>query len=179
VALSDDPTKMLEYAHNDLAVPRRRVYGLLILASLCTLVAACTAIRIEILNIQAGHVLPRHVPGKWRAIGGFVAVQAWRSSEASDRNDPSLTTRPLTPAEQRQLNAYVRRQDADADLRDVVGSWGLLQYPLVLVGLFLAQLLTWAGKSTLERRAGAVFSLVLVACGVLMFCRSYFGSLGW
>jgi hypothetical protein len=54
----------------------------------------------------------------------------------------------------------------------------LLQYPLVLVGLFLAQLLTWAGKSTPERRAGAVFSLSLVACAVLVCWRGYYDSLG-
>ena len=158
---------------------RRAVRRLRVATVVIAVVACSTCLRIEILNARAGGVLPNREPGEWRAVSGGMAARSWRTSEALGRSDPSLATRPLTPAEDRELQSAVRKAQASSDLRDVVGRWGLLQYLLVPGGLLVSLALVWKGRTRVDWRVAACCSIVLLTCGGSMLGRAYFTSLGW
>lgn len=152
---------------------------LVIAAVLCTALAGVTCVRIEILNARAGGVLPRDELGKWRVTGGTVAQQIWRFHESVARGDPTLRSRNLTRTEDREMRRHVQRAEAEADLRDVVRSWGLLQYLIVPAGLVAAHVLMWGRATRRERLIGLACSVVLLCCAASALGRSYYTSLGW
>ena len=70
--------------------------------------------------------------------------------------------------------------DINAALRDVVGSWGLGQYPIVILGFCLAIVVAfgpWRPRS--HRIVGVAGLMVFIATGAIALHRSYFSSLGW
>lgn len=125
-----------------------------------------TCLRIEILNARAGHVLPRTEVGKWR-----VAKRAAAASIAASQ--------PIESAQISQNRADVDRRAAEATLRDVVGRWGLLQYPLVLIGSVMSVGFAFASRPRSHRLIAVASALVTVFCGAAMIYRDYYGSLGW
>jgi hypothetical protein len=171
--------KVVEYAGTDLPEPRRGGPWTIILLVMAA-VAVCTCVRIEVLNAQAGNYLPRDFttdPGQWRA-AWLTTEPRWRAIMARKTNDATWLARPLTAAEQAAQLAKLRPQLANNRLREVVESWGLGQYPLVVLLLVALPLAFFRQEDRRWRVAvGAAFALI-VACGALMLYRGYFASLG-
>lgn len=137
---------------------------------------ALTCLRIEVLNARAGGALPRDEPGKWR-VGYWTNEPSWRMVESRRTGDAMLTARPLTAAERAQMVRETTRNRAEADLRDLVGTFGCSQYVLAPLASFLSLTLLCSGGSP-HRRLGGVCLIVALLCGLMCF-RAYWTSLGW
>jgi hypothetical protein len=141
-----------------------------------TVVTVQTFVRIEVLNLEAGNPLP-HPPsysGKWRA-SPVVDETSFRYFNA--RFDPSLMSRPLSPAERDSI----RRNVARNRLRGVVGSWGLLQYLLAPATVLLSATLMLQRRPPVSvgtRVVAAVCVSLNLLAGVSMIHRGYMSSLG-
>lgn len=124
-------------------------------ACLAAAVLIATAVRIELLNIEAGHVLPR--PAETRDTGELVK---WR-----------LHASPTTSAEV-----------AENQLREVVRTWGLAQYPvalaIVLLALYILYGSAWRHKIPIAVFAVAVMLIAHCAIGLAAH-RGYWSSLAW
>lgn len=130
------------------------------------------AIWIEILNFLAGSPLPQVVSGKWRIAAFRVRSQA--AFEAAQRGDADAAVDAAD-------SALDHRRRWNAILRGVLGTAGLLQYPLgvVLIGLGLWYLVI--GDATTRAKLLVVsfaISAGLIAEFFATF-RRYWGSLGW
>lgn len=136
-----------------------------------------TCVRIEILNARVGGILPRTSGGKWRAPYERDEVR-WRRLHAEITGDPTVETRPLTSDEAELMRVEVQHAQAGAALRDIVGTWGLLQYPVVLVMLISSVGLLAEGRSRRWVTLACVLLVATLACGGLMIHRAYFTSLG-
>jgi hypothetical protein len=69
------------------------------------------------------------------------------------------------------------KEEARGELRELVKSYGLLQYPIVLALIIGLPIVL---RNDNRRKKLHVVALGLtVACGFLMFYRGYFTSLGW
>ncbi len=126
-----------------------------LVASLTAAALNVTAVRIELLNADAGHILPRM--SELRGTGELVK---WRSHP-----------NPTTPAD-----------IAQNQLREVVSTWGLSQYPLALATMFFALFIPYRSA----RRGGipiaiisTVVMLIALAAIALAMYRGYWSSLGW
>jgi hypothetical protein len=86
-----------------------------------------------------------------------------------------LDDRPLTIAEQSQLDSENRRERANNSLHVFMRTAGLLQY-LLAPAPVVASLVMIGAKGF---RYGIVPLGVGIAAGVMMFWRAYFTSLGW
>ena len=145
-----------------------------------TAMAVFTCVRIEVLNVMAGGLLPQDMvtdPGPWR-VSYLSNETQWRGMQARMHDDPTWIVRPLTGAEIAEMKREVHQAVNAAALEWTTHTLGLLQYPLVfalLIGLPFAlrrhRSRKWRGI------IGASFGL-LVICGVLMIYRGYFASLG-
>jgi hypothetical protein len=114
---------------------------------LLTALVAQTAVRVEVLNFQAGNYLPRTD----RNSDGTLAGQ-WRVSLENSPRD---------------------------QLRGLVATFGLLQYPLAPLLLIFA-IIVLLKSSRPWVKVGAMLSLVLSTIAMsLMFYREYYQSLGW
>ena len=172
------PAWPLEYASPPTTTPispeRRR--GVVLACLVLSILAATTCLRIEWLNRQAGGKLPKRYDGKWRAM--VASEQKWRDIEARDTGDVTLTTRPLTPTEQATMRQWVDRHQANADLRDVVGTWGVANYLIVLFGLYHAVTIVADGRfGRWHRTFAIVCAVVLIAAGATAVHRGYFTSI--
>ena len=165
-----EPTT-LEYGSPSTPEPRRRPHVLVLLACMTlTLVALITCVRIEWLNARAGAYLPREDGKEWPTApateNGFRVAHIGL--------DPTLASRPLSPAERQEVRRYAARNR----LRDVVRTWGLAQHAVV------PALLAITGRMLLRRPTLGALAFaaaccgVGVACGVSMLYRGYFGSPG-
>ena len=77
------------------------------------------------------------------------------------------------------MEQLLAREEANDKLRTFVGTFGLLQYPLVIC-LFIGALVAAAiAKRANLRLLYLPPLLVAVVCGAFMFYREYFTSLGW
>ena len=153
-------------------------------AALMLLLAVVSiAARIEVLNHRAGGVLPR---AEYRNSDPAQGLVKWRTSpittperwrEASGPRDAKGVPidRSLTHTERREMEKTIAQNRANNQLREIVGTFGLLQYPLVAV------LLTAGACRVLGRRryTGGAMLLAAVGAGGLMIYRGYFSSLGW
>lgn len=127
-----------------------RSWSLAALVVLCVAVLTSTAIRFEVLNAAAEGVLPSR---EFRDDGSRVK---WRL-------DPQPTT---------------ETESAENRLRGIVGTWGLVQYPLAVTTVVCSIVLVRRGADR-QRVLGVVGCLA--GCGALGLAmwRSYFTSLGW
>jgi hypothetical protein len=134
-------------------------------------------LRIEHLNARAGGRLPNRehrdndpaqANVKWRTSALSVVEQAWRRNHAN-------ADRPLTRAQQMELDSELRRAQANNALHDFVASAGLLQYLLAPAVVALGIVLIRAKR---VRCALLPLAAGIVAC-VMMLWRGYFSSLGW
>ena len=107
-----------------------------------------TAVRIEVLNVYAGYVLPRQGEDERREDGSLVK---WRNS---GRHTPS------------------------DELLEAVQLYGILQYLCAPILLVLSISLFRQRKPSWVKFAGGICALAATAAIVLMFYRGYFTSLG-
>ena len=161
------------------------------LAIALALISLQTAIRIECLNYAAGGYLPRRpesngIMPKWR---GHVCTtpEQWlaRFGPRDEKGQP--VDRPLTVEETGRMHAGIERAKRLNRLRDVVGSWGVVQHLIVplMMMLAVANILRGDPDSIVTRSSPADRKLAGVLIGVgcvlaiLMFYRRYWLSLGW
>lgn len=162
--------------------PRRAHPALMLFMSA---LVAITAVRIEILNTAAGGLLPR------QERSGDGDMSPWRQSLCTTetrwrelcgpRNEGGQPVgRTLTANEQVTMIREIRLNNASNKLRNVVSSWGLLQYVLVPV------LLIWSARMIVirpdpgrRRFIGALGACVATLAGALVLYRQYLQNLGW
>jgi hypothetical protein len=126
-----------------------RTFIPLVLLFILTAVVFQTAVRIEVLNFQAGSYLPR----KDRNPDGTLADGKWRVS--------SLENGPRD------------------QLRGLVETFGLLQYllaPLLLI--FAIFVFLKSSRSWLKVGATLSLVLSIIAISLMLY-RQYYQSLGW
>ncbi|HOD79779.1 MAG: hypothetical protein BWX88_02185 [Planctomycetes bacterium ADurb.Bin126] len=157
-------------------------WGFLICLALTGL-AVQTCVRIEILNVQAGGVLPRSTEGignpKWRAMSGsfYQKIMVEMLQSEAERAGKPFT---LSETQKEEIAEGMRRFDANCRLRDLVGSWGLLQYVVAPAAFCLALMIILSKRQRRRIRLAAyVLADVAVVCIAFMFARAYFTSLGW
>jgi hypothetical protein len=165
----------LDYARPQ-ARPARRYWAhveVLACVGLC-LVVFQTCVRIEEMNWSAGGYLPRPASdtGKWRE-SRVTDEMAFRFFNVGA--DPTLMSRPLSPAERRTIAQNV----AANRLRAVVATWGLAQYVLVPPAVVLALRLLLHGRRLRVRAVAAVCLIASLAAGASALYRGYVTSLGW
>ncbi len=167
------------------ALPARGT-GRFVALAIVSAVVALTAVRVEVLNTRAGGVLRSKEfssgtgrPVTWRA-ALWTNEDSWRQTRGPRDEHGAPLTRPLTDTEKAQMERDIEQALANNGLRNVVSTWGLLQYPLVLILLALAlSLLCGRGIRRARRvQAGAALGVAVVAA-FLMTYRAYFSSLGW
>lgn len=158
------------------------------LLAACSLVCVVTALRIEYLNVLAGGAIQQKAAqepnSKWRTGGGFHA--ALQQVEQDFRREkgiaPETELSPMEYAVIRQKMQMIQWEpDATDQLGELLGTWGLMQYPLSIFLIF-ASLTATGGKRGQERIPQAVFvafAMVGVLALGMAFYRGYFTSLGW
>jgi hypothetical protein len=167
-----DPTP-LDYQRPEPFHRRPPSLAELLVCAVLAAVALSTCVRVEWLNARAGHYLPRlpQDTGPWRQMpetqASFRLVQR--------TFDPTLAWRPLSPEEHRAVRQFAARNR----LRDLVASWGLVQYAIVPL------VLAWSASVFLRPRTpitiivAALCGIAALACAASMFHRGYLTSLGW
>jgi hypothetical protein len=167
----------LDYASPQARPARRRYWAhveVLACVGLCLIVFQ-TCVRIEEMNWSAGGYLPRPASdgGKWRE-SRVTDETAFRFFNVGA--DPTLMSRPLSPAERRTIGQNV----AANRLRAVVATWGLAQYVLVPPAVVLAlRLLMLHGRGLRVRAVAAVCLVASLAAGASALYRGYLTALGW
>jgi len=125
-----------------------RTFIPILIVLLLAVFVAYTAVRIEILNAQAGYYLPRQD----KVSDGSFSDGKWRVS----------------------MNSSPRDQ-----LREVVESYGLMQYLLAPFLLIISVLVIAKSRSVSAKILGSVCTFVSMSAISLMFYREYLSSLGW
>ena len=185
----DDPTTFDAQALGPVAKGARswgkRIHGAIIVG--LSVIALHTAVRIEVYNTLVGGYLPRTdladkiargANPKWRA-RPWDTTAIWLELRGPQDATGNPVTRPLTVAEQNRMRTEIRQAKYNNQFRSFVSTWGLLQYPCLLL-LLPASLLFCAKNRTRAARAlGMGAALLAVACAALMIYRGYFTSLGW
>ncbi len=120
----------------------------ILITALLTACVFYTAVRIEVLNAQAGYYLPRQD----KKPDGSFSDGKWRVS----------------------MNNSPRDQ-----LREIVESYGLMQYLLAPILLMLSVFVTARSKPLWAKIIASISLLVSVAAIYLAFYREYLSSLGW
>ena len=145
----------------------------------------CTLVRIELLNSKVGNELPRKPryagaagPSKWRGLH-CATEETWRKMLGPKGANGLPVSRQLTDEETAKMKRDVANAINRNQLRAVVSTWGLIQYPLVLVTLLLSVWIMASQGGVFVRIVGCGgIALALVAGGV-MIQRGYFTSLGY
>ncbi len=154
----------------------------------CSIVCIATAVRIEYLNYRADGAIQRKAEqephSKWRMGDGYFAAREkveadWRREKGIDQ----LTE--LSQSDYETIRERVRATEWAPSPRDrlgkLLGSWGLVQYPLAAILVFVS-----LGAAGSPRARGAIPAWLfyppamvgIIALG-LAFYRGYLTSLGW
>ena len=143
-----------------------------------------TAIKIEFYNARIGGFLPR-TPSvslganpKWRKLP-WTNERRWRETIGPKDAEGSPVDRPLTAEETKVMHSDIERAVYKNRLRDVVSTWGCLQYPAVLTLLVFGGCALARPGSFAKKTAGAVSLATAGTCGALMVYRGYIVSLGY
>lgn len=127
------------------------------LLCLCvTLVAATTAVRIEILNNRAGGILPRTEAGAWTV----------------DVNQ----TRPIRGWNPRLMKSLAELQ-VEKDLLDVVSTWGCAQLIIAPMALTWSAALCFHKPATSWRLLAFACTFISLITVALFLYRAYIPSL--
>jgi len=159
--------------------PGWRRFILLWVAAVVAVGCLSTLIRIEVLNRQAGYVLPRHEYFNGDPESGLTKWRYRITNEVFWRKMEEIPEdRPLTAQEQADYLEHRTKGQANNDLHDAVRTWGLLQYPLtVLLGV-----LAGVGMARHQGRLRRWHGLLLLLAGGCLWRATYLGyftSLGW
>lgn len=154
----------------------------------CSILCIATAVRIEYLNYRAGGPIrskaEQEPHSKWRTGDGFFAAREkveadWRREKGID-HWAELSQSDYEAIRERMMATEWTPSPRDR-LGKLLGSWGLLQYPLAAFLVFAS--LSAAGS---PRARGAIPAWVFyppamvgVSALGLAFYRGYFSSLGW
>jgi hypothetical protein len=143
-----------------------------------TAVAVFICAWIEILNIQSDSYLPRDFADghTWREYR-MTSETVWRKDHSYD--DPAILTRPLTVTEAAQMKQDVGLAISRNHMYRIVGTVGLLQYPLVLFLLASIAPTFLKSRGRITRITLGTSFICVLACGTLMLYRGYFSSLGF
>ena len=156
--------------------------------AVCSILCITTAVRIEHLNYRAGGAIQRKAEqephSKWRIGDGYFAAR--EKVEAGWRRENGID--PWAELSQSDYEAIRGRMGATEwspsprdRLGKLLGSWGLLQYPLGAFLVFAS--LSVAGSPQARGSIPAWFFYSTAVIGVLAlgfaFYRGYFTSLGW
>lgn len=154
----------------------------------CSILCIVTAVRIEYLNYRAGGAIQRKAEqepnSKWRIGDGYFAaleqVEAdWRTEHGIDRGTD------LSPSDHEAIRERMRATEWAPSHRDklgkLLGTWGLLQYPLAGFLVFAS-----LGAAASPRTRGPIPQWIfyppavvgVLALGLALY-RGYFSSLGW
>ena len=143
-----------------------------------SIISLCILISIEFYNAKSGFLLPRTVNTemnnpKWRVLGS-PKTQYERMYRGINNIPLDIQ---LTQNQQREVNTEIRRRESEITLRDIVGSWGLIQYPLscIIIVLSLFLYLVNDRKTKLYLYTMGV-GFIAMSTAIL---RAYFTSLGW
>ena len=151
-----------------------------------SLVALQTAIRIEVHNVFADGYLPRDpqeaagrgVYPKWRG-RWWDTPSRWLQLKGPKDSTGAPVNRPLSGVERDRMRIEVRQAQRMNELLGLVRTWGLLQYPCIVV-LFAESVLLWVkSRWRVDAAVGVSGVGVAVLCAVLMVYREYYPSLGW
>lgn len=159
----------------------------MVLLYVLTMVIAGTASWIEVLNAEAGGILPNReyyngdpAAGvvKWR-YSSVTSEKRWREYRGPRDEDGNPATRPLNAEETARMHRDIAKAKAGNSLRDVLGTLGQLQYPLVL-GVVIWCAAAIASRLRDPRKALPYVPALVIAlmAGALAWHRAYFTSLG-
>ncbi len=161
---------------------------IIITAYLISLAVLLIAVCIEILNVNAGGILPRteyrnNNPEqglvKWRQ-DPLTYEKIWIRIKGPQDENGTPINRPLTTIEKNQMEKDIKRASAYNTLHGFVSTAGLLQYILVLVlGVFSIVIMIRKPITAKQIITGIPPLFISILCGILMFYRAYFTSLGW
>lgn len=149
--------------------------------SLASIIMITTAVRIESLNLVAQHWPRRELreggsPVAWRQWPWTDEVK-WRAWWGPKVNGEPVT-RELTDDERACMVADTRRAIANNQLRDLVWSWGLLQYVLAPLTVLLSAYVAFdRAQPRFARGIAAVPMVIGVVAGSLACFRGYLASL--
>lgn len=148
---------------------------LVLLSALGIVQAVRTKVTVDRLSVEAGVPLPRTERSKLRH--SYLPERQWMRQQGYEDRDPST----LDEHERAELQEFVDKEHATYSLKQWLGTWGLLQYPLCLACLVLAAL------GSLRAFAGNIADVsVRVLLGVIAcylwidaWNHAYVDSLGW
>lgn len=162
-----------------------------------TLLVAHTCLRIEILNARSGYILPRIYRGfgnpKWRSAARSTAMRGVQGEIAFQRLDAYVAAHPDEPEpdvdqflgppfnerEQAQIVDAIEKNELNSELKDLVGSFGCLQYVLAPAAFVWSVFLSALSNRWLFRVLFGVCAVGNAFSIWVMFDRAYFTSLGW
>ena len=164
-----------------------------------TVVTGHTCLQIEWWNYRAGGLLPRDTGGpgnpKWREAADRsirAKIQRWIKTEEFERiiaeygritaeEEKALETnpRPLTAAEQDELERELDQSHTNSALQAWLQTGGLARYALAPFALVMSLVLL-VRAATCRGRLGFGFLGMLSGGAIgMMLYRGYFNSLGW
>jgi hypothetical protein len=154
-----------------------------IILPLLTIWAVCVLVLIEYKNAEANFVLPRNIEytggngsAKWRTLGQpHKVIPRWVYNDYKSKNNLSPEvelSHEIKASLQPEIDRQIQQSIAEDNLKGIIGTFGLLQYPLAFF-LFVSSLIKF------KNRIGK-FALTssLLAIGFALY-RAYFTSLGW
>ena len=148
---------------------------------LLAIYAVATCLQIELLNHKVGNYLPRTDlvgGGNHRWVTSPVTEKVWRSWFRRDTNGV-IDESPLNPDEQAGMQQFVQNGRNMNKLHGLIGSRGLLQYPICIL-IFTFSILVWRYSKQIFIRVFASTAIGIgFACLALAIYRGYFESLAW
>jgi hypothetical protein len=144
-------------------VLRARIFKIVSIAAiLLSFVPILLIVQFEILNYQAGSLLPLAPPAPGARHGWRQPARSesyWRARKYSATGDPTWATRALTPLERAEYERFLARARAEDSLYGASYSVCLI-YPIVGTLLIGVPILLWKNRS---RRWRIVLTIVLLA----------------
>ena len=133
---------------------------------------------IEYYNHKAGNLLPRITSEdvnnpKWRILSPSLKKQV---SIFKKRNNIPYE-QDLTDSQLLIVENQIHKNKQENTLRNIVGTWGLFQYPLSIVLIILGILNYKKVKD--KNKVYIYFTITGTICLSVAIFRSYFTSLGW
>lgn len=168
---------------------KRKLQSLIAVAlGVASVICVVTAVRIERLNHLSGGAIQRKARqepnSKWRIEEGFI--KTYQQVEADWRKESGVSPDAELSENDREaiwgrMKATKRIPSPRDKLGMVLGSWGLVQYPLAATLLF-ASLLASTNRKMTDAIPKWVFHfqtlIGALALGLALY-RGYFTCLGW
>jgi hypothetical protein len=173
---------------NEKIPDRSKSIFLVLVLALASFVCLVTAVRIEYLNHLSGDSIQRKAEqepnSKWRGGQGFF--QASEKIEAELRKEKGLSSEiELSEHDYKEITIRMKTTSwtpsPSDQLGKLLGTWGLIQYPLAIT-LLITSLAASANNSMTRFMPKWVFymqAFIGIFALALALYRGYFSSLGW